>query len=686
MFKGKLRAGLLSALVFLLSVGLFAVGANERNLAGKFDNVDDVVSYKSFEKYDQAPELAKLVQEGKLPPVEDRLPKQPLFWRKETMVDGPGVYGGVWRDTFAADIEGWNWAGGQTQGWFGINQMIQETLLTTGPMWVLKKAEPMPHLAKSWEWSEDGKTLTMYLMEGVKWSDGVEFTAEDVLFTYRDNILDDAVTSWQSAGAWTFGDKVTELEKVDDYTIKWHFGKAFPIRAFYLMDYLDLSVSPAHIYKHYHPKYNSEMTYSNYQNATPPEDLPPVVLGPWVPVKYEPDQILVMERNPYYWQVDEEGNQLPYFDEVWFSEEESGKTRTLNLIGGSGDRTVLENPQMYSMALKEAQKPDAHFKVQWEDFYIEYRLLLNQSLYAGVESDRDEALRELFRKEKFRQAVSHAINRKGIANAAFPGPFTKPYYGGYPSGSPYYEESEVVKYPYDQEKAGKLLSELGFEDTNGNGIRNWPENSPLGGKELVIEVMVSEGQSASVSAVETMIPLFREVGIRLRLKVQKSPTVNSRTNSGKWEMFLTRADSTITPFMYPEEIGPISQTTPVWHIAAPGGKRDLRPFEKKIEEMLKSTATMESAEERLEAFREILHIFTKNVYAVGVYQARRGLGIAKRFKNLPADMPVRLYQWTTTSTPVQIFWTSKDEQIKSQYEDLIPTPESYRAKDWYPVE
>ena len=88
-------------------------------------------------------------------------------------------------------------------------------------------------------------------------------------------------------------------------------------------------------------------------------------MGPWVPVLYEPGQLLIMVRNPYYWQVDEEGNQLPYIDEVWFTEAQSGEARTLNLIAGTGDRDHIENPQVFSVIRQASLDPNAHFTIQF---------------------------------------------------------------------------------------------------------------------------------------------------------------------------------------------------------------------------------------------------------------------------------------------------------------------------------
>ena len=91
--------------------------------------------------------MAALVGEGKLPPLEERLPDNPRVVKTNTMHDGMGEYGGVWRDTFAVPIESWNWGAGFTQGWFGINEIVQETLIEIGPMWLMTEPDPVPNLA-----------------------------------------------------------------------------------------------------------------------------------------------------------------------------------------------------------------------------------------------------------------------------------------------------------------------------------------------------------------------------------------------------------------------------------------------------------------------------------------------------------------------------------------------------------
>ncbi len=204
--------------------------------------ISEIVTYKALDSYTEPAWITELVNAGKLPPVAERLPKEPQVVLTSGMPTGIGTYGDVWRDFSACPTAGWNHGAGVTAGWFGIESMSfnDQALVQTGPLFRADQdIDPFPGLAKSWEWSADGKELTMNLIEGAKWSDGEPFNADDVIFTWEDYILDPNVNSWVQAGAWTWPDgSVAKLEKVDDYTIKWTFPVEKPVEKFYQMDEL----------------------------------------------------------------------------------------------------------------------------------------------------------------------------------------------------------------------------------------------------------------------------------------------------------------------------------------------------------------------------------------------------------------------------------------------------------------
>ena len=175
---------------------------------------DKLFRYGTLPAYHEPEWVTEFVKAGKLPPIEERLPKEPLIVDTSMTTDGPGVYGGTLRHVIGGRPQGWNWIAGRNQGYGGTEHSTMMCLVRTGPMWMLtpEKVEPLPQLAKSWEWSDDGKQLTMHLVEGAKWSDGDPFDSEDVIFSWEDNIVDPNVESWAKAGAFGEG---TTLEAVD---------------------------------------------------------------------------------------------------------------------------------------------------------------------------------------------------------------------------------------------------------------------------------------------------------------------------------------------------------------------------------------------------------------------------------------------------------------------------------------
>ena len=273
--------------------------------------IGEIVTYKALAAYSQPAWMDKVVTDGKLPPVAERLPKEPKVVLSSGMKDGPGEYGDLWRGFSACPTAGWNRMAGVSAGWFGIESytVAHQSLVKVGPLFRADQdIEPFPNLAKSWEWSSDGFSLTMKLIEGAKWSDGTPFTADDVVFTWEAYISDPNVASMRTLDAFKYGDKDATLEKVDDTTIKFTFGVAKPLGVYNDISEQGLVVSPAHVLKEFHPKFSTKdpkPSYKDFENALPADKLPVPTMGPWVPTEYKTDELMIMRRNPYFWSVDE---------------------------------------------------------------------------------------------------------------------------------------------------------------------------------------------------------------------------------------------------------------------------------------------------------------------------------------------------------------------------------------------
>ena len=120
---------------------------------------DSILEFKALPEYKEPAWVTeKFVKTGKLPPLAERLPKEPMVFKTGNMPDGDGVYGDTMRHVIGGRPEGWNYSAGQTQGWGGIDIGMFECLTRTAPLFQVEAndMEPLPNLAKGWEWSEDG--------------------------------------------------------------------------------------------------------------------------------------------------------------------------------------------------------------------------------------------------------------------------------------------------------------------------------------------------------------------------------------------------------------------------------------------------------------------------------------------------------------------------------------------------
>jgi len=638
--------------------------------------IDQIVQYKSLPSYKQAPWLDKFVADGSLPPVEKRLPKEPAVMMKSGMKDGVGVYGDMWRGFSACPTAGYNDLAGTTMGWFGIESYTTRygALVKTGPLYrATQDIEPMPEVAKSWEWSDDGKVLTMHLIEGAFWSDGVPFTADDILFVWEGYILDNNVNAPRHQDAWSWDGKPATMEKVDDYTIKITFPVSKPLDVFYLMNEDNFHAMPAHQLKELHPKWSTKdpkPSYKDFADALPPDKLPLITLGPWVITEYKTDELLIMRRNPYYWKVDEDGQQLPYMDEIQYRKGPSGIGRDLCTIAGDCDHMNLENPSTFVEAMTKAQAEDAKFQVSWGPETLGYFISFNYSLGVGINDERDTAVRELFRDKRFRQALAYAADRDGIAQSIMKGPFLRGWAGGLYPGAPDFDQKSVVYYPYDPESAKILLAEIGLKDTNNDGVLEWT-SGPTAGQSVVLQLLASQDAKETQSVAEALVNQWGEVGLKINMKIMDSATNSEVHQAGTWDMQANRGgQSYALPFVDVTSLAPITKTFD-WHREG-DTPRQMMDFETQLVEIANKYRMTFDAAGRKALMSQWNNIVTDNVYDLGVFVGRYGLGLAKRVKNVADGTPVFMYTWVEDAVLLDQVWTPTDLQEKQNRPETIP--------------
>lgn len=639
--------------------------------------MDQIVQYKALPEYQQSPSLDKFVADGTLPAVKDRLPKEPAVMMKSGMKDGIGEYGDLWRGFSACPTAGYNYMANVSMGWFGIESYTVHygSLVKTGPLFRADQdIEPMPEIARSWEWSADGKQLTLHLIEGAKWSDGQPFSADDVMFTWDGYIQDTNVNAPRSKDAWSWNGEYATLEKVDDNTVKFTFPVVKPFDAFYLMNEGNFDVMPAHQLKALHPQWstaNPKPSYKDFTNALAPDNLPLVTMGPWVVTEYKTDELMIMRRNPYYWKVDEAGNQLPYLDEVQYRKGPSGIGRDLCTIAGDCDHMNLENPSTFVQAMTAAQDTNSKFNVSWGPELLGYGIQFNYATNFGITDEkRDVAVRALFRDLKFRQALSYATDRDGIAQSVMKGPFLRGWAGGLYPGAPDFDKSAVVYYPYDVASANTLLDEIGLKDTNGDGVREWT-SGPMSGEPVVVQLGASQDAKETQSVAEAVVNQWGAVGIKVNMKVIDSQTWTDTQAAGTWDLYAFRGGQEFAlPFVNPNGLAPIGHNFN-WHKDTEDKPREMMDFEKQLVDIMTKYKSTFDAAERKTLLTQYNNIFTQNVYDMGVFVGRYGLGTGKRFKNIADGTPVFMYTWVEDAVLLDQVWTPKADQLAQNRPDTI---------------
>ncbi len=628
-----------------------------------FVGVKDIFEFRALPEYHEPDFVKAFVDAGKLPPVAERLPKEPMVYKTSNMPDGQGVYGDVMRHVIGGRPEGWNYIGGQSQGWGGIDIGMSECLTRTGPLFTVKaeELEPLPNLARSWEWSEDGHQLTMHLIEGARWSDGDPFDSEDIMFYWEDNVLDTNVSPLNGATHASFGAETT-LEAIDAYTIKWTFKEARPTQYLYQMAYGTFCPGPSHILKPQHPNYNADNTYDEYKNAFPPEYLNIPVMGAWVPVEYRADDIIVLRRNPYYWKVDEAGNQLPYLNEVHYRLS-TWADRDVQAVAGTGDFSNLEQAESYVEALKRSADPAAPARLQFGARTIGYSLHMNMSANGWGEPDaRAQAVRELNRNLDFRKAVTMALDRQRIGESLVKGPFTAIYPGGLYAGTSYYDKASTAYYPYDLEAAKALLAGIGLTDTDGNGIVNFPAGT-LNGADVEITLLANTEYATDKNLAEGVIAMMEPLGLRVIADFRPGTARDDAQQAGQFDWHVWRNGSELISVVQGTSgLAPTGPQVHWFHRAGTDGTLDLLPFEQELVDTVNAFIATSDATERAELMKTFQKLYTENVYSPGLTQYPGALIINKRFANIPAGAPIFMFNWAEDNIIRERVFVPADKQ------------------------
>ncbi|AFZ58083.1 ABC transporter substrate-binding protein [Anabaena cylindrica FACHB-243] len=334
-----------------------------------------------------------------------------------------------------------------------------------------------PNLAESWQVSEDKLKITFTLRDNLKWSDGQPLTADDVVFSYNDIYLNEAIpTNVRDILRIGKDGKFPTIKKIDKRRVE--FSIPEPFRPF--LQNSGVPILPAHALRESiqtkdqdgKPKF-----LTKWGVDTPPEEL--IVNGPYKLERYDTSQRVIFRRNPYYWRKDAQGNPQPYIQRIIWQIVESTDTSLLQFRSGGLD-AVGVTPDYFS--LLKVQEKQGNFSIEnggpsTSTSFVLFNL--NKGKRAGKPLI-DPIKSRWFNSVEFRQAIAYAIDRKTMINNTFRG-LGKTQDSPISVQSPYYlsPEKGLKVYNYNLEKAKQLLLKAGFkynaqnqlEDAEGNRVR-----------------------------------------------------------------------------------------------------------------------------------------------------------------------------------------------------------------------
>lgn len=452
--------------------------------------------------YHDNPLFAAEVSSGALPAVADRLPQQPLI---VFPYESCGHYGGT--------IEGTSRA--PTSGTSDILSWRQAVLVRMSDD--LKTI--VPNVARSWKWNDDFTKITFELRKGHKWSDGKPFTADDVVFFFAD-IIQNKDLNPETTKEWGVNPQAKAL---DETHVEVSFDSPFPG----LLTYMATSGSyfstfaPKHFFESMMPKYNPKANddakaagfedwtkrFTNYYNKYH-DDATVSAAALEVPtleahiVSAAPDtQQRVFRANPYYFKVDSSGQQLPYIDNV-HERFLNADLQVLAVLNGEIDFKA-QGPGLSDLPTYRENEQKGKYTVHLPAGSIGPSFAFNIT-------HADPKLRAVYGDLRFRQAVSHAMNRAEMNEVM--------YFGlGVPSqalpSDLSFQKPEDRKYmiEYDPDRANALLDEMGMK-RGADGFRTYPDGSPF---TILWEY---SGQFASPEFVKLMSDYLKAIGLNVNAK------------------------------------------------------------------------------------------------------------------------------------------------------------------------
>jgi len=645
----------------------------------------------------QSPVLDELVADGTLPPVAERVGPEPCVVEG---VEGVGKYGGTWVRIGNADSDV-----------FGVlGSRLSASLLVR---WSPQGYPLVPHVARSYEVSDDYTTYTFTLRKGMRWSDGHPFTTADVMFWWQHEANDELLSGSVPNIMKVAGEPGT-IEKLDEYRFRVKFprphGLFLPKLA--TAEGRSFAASPAHYLRQFHPTIGDRKLIEETQRArrlASPLAVYRTIKGvsnpehprlwPWVHRTHKPNPPYSFVRNPYYWMVDTQGSQLPYVDRLHF-EVKSGDMISVSASGGQLTMQARHlRYDQYTLLMGERRRGGYDVRHWYAGDRGVFVVSPNLNLKVDPSDPATAQKARLLADSRFRKALSLAIHRRDIIDAEFNGQ-TEPAQVAPGPASYYYEPSLYRAYTaYEPARANRMLDELDLDKRDYEGFRTFPD-----GTRMSFYLNLSLSGLTPAGPAQFIADDWRDVGIRAILRVRARSLFYTEKAALRHDFNVWSGNGEYLPILEPRYFLPVRGESNFaigyanWY--SRGGLYDDprarlpgaieppadHPLRRAMEVYERTGSTGDRAKQR-EIFREALKIAGENLWAINVCTSPPVVVVVKDgFRNVPATAVASWDFQTPANAGIETYYWDRDtdtpgtkQQIRQEIRKVTPPPDAPAA-------
>jgi len=472
--------------------------------------------------------------------------------------------------------------------------------------------EFIPELAKDWEISEDGTVYTFHLRRGVQWSDGVEFTADDVMFTF--DVIKDEDVPTSTRDVMMVDGQFPEYRKVDKYTVEIEIPKPFAP----FLNNMTTYIIPKHkLYDAWKAGDFNDM----WGIDTEPSEI--VGTGPFTLGDYKPGERVVMTRNAYHWRRDPQGKPLPYIIRWVRVISESQETQALLFEKGETHFHAVRGIDFKRFA-EDAESGNYTMVDAGPTFSTNF-LVFNMNPRNPKLEDQPWKY-EWFTNLHLRKAVAYSMDKDTMINQALAG-FGSKQWSPVSAPNKVFLNEDVTKYHYSLDKAREELEKGGF---------TWNSEGELldeEGRRVEFNMVTNAGNTVREQILNIVATELRTLGMKINsTPIEFNKLVSQLTSEFDFDTIIIGLTGGVEPHSG-SNVWPSNGHLHMWN---PVQEEPATEWEARIDELFELGASAVKTEERVKYYNEFQEIIADRVPVIYTVTPNSLYAIRNNLKNTEA--------------------------------------------------